>query len=212
MGKYFDALLIPGGGFTETGDLPKWTKRRLDRAAELWNGEYVITLSASTVHKPPELDSGGFPVYECTAAAHYLIAKGVQAAKILREHASYDTIGNAYFSRVMHTDPRHWRKLLVITSEFHIKRTEEIFRWVFSLNDPQPPYSIEFVSVTDKGIEPKILLPRIKKEKASLADVAALKKRIRTLQDFHDWLFTSHGAYSVSTKPKRHRGDILETY
>lgn len=212
MTKYFDAVLIPGGGFTKTGDLPKWTKRRLDRAAELRKDEYVITLSAGTVHKPPQLDSRGFPVYECTAAAHYLIERGVVPRKILQEHASYDTIGNAYFARVIHTDPRQWRKLLVVTSEFHARRAEEIFRWVFNLGNPQPPYKIEFVSVTDKGIDPKILLPRIRKEKASLANVAVLNKRIGTLQDFHDWLFTTHGAYSVSMKPKMHRGVILETY
>lgn len=212
MTESFDAILVPGGGLTKAGDIPEWTKRRLDRAAELWNDEYVITLSAGTVHKAPQLDNEGFPVYECTVAAHYLIERGVESGKIVQEHASYDTIGNAYFARAIHTEPRQWRKLLVITSEFHTKRTEEIFRWIFSLSDPQPPYKIEFISVTDKGIDPKILLPRIRKEKASLANVAALNKRIKTLQDFHDWLFTTHGAYSVSMKPKRHRGDILETY
>ena len=115
MSKY-DAIIIPGGGVRENGALPLWVTRRLDRAVELHSGEYIITLSAGTVHKTAILNESGFPVFESAAGANYLLKQGMKPEKILSETISYDTIGNAYFARIIHVDPMELRKLLVITS------------------------------------------------------------------------------------------------
>jgi hypothetical protein len=208
----FEVILVPGGGLTGRGELTEWARRRLDKALEIANGEYIITLSAGTVHKPPVLDKNGYPLFESFVAADYLVKKGMDPEKILREWASYDTIGNAYFTRVIHTDPRKWRRLKVITSEFHMPRTKEIFRWIFSLDAPKPPYQLDFISVTDKGIDPDIILPRVEKEKDSLKKLYELKERISTLKEFHIWLFTYHGAYAVAAEPKRESGNVLDSY
>jgi len=212
LGNPFDAILIPGGGLLKGGRLPVWTKRRLDKALEIRKDEYIITLSAGTVHKAPQLNRKGYPLFECVRAADYLMKNGLSPKKILTEHASYDTLGNAYFARVIHTETRKWRKLLVITSNFHLKRTQEIFQWVFSLDSPRPAYNLEFVGVADDGIDKQVLLARIKKEKDSLRKVRRLKKKITSLQKFHNWIFTNHGAYSAFVKPQRHKGRILESY
>lgn len=212
MQKYYDAILIPGGGLTKEGRLPEWSKQRLDKALEIYGGEYIITLSAGTVHKPPVLDKKEFPLFESSVAASYLVKKGINPTKVLREWASYDTVGNAFFTRVIHTDPRGWRKLLVISSEFHLARTQDIFDWIFTLDKPKPPYELKFISVTDEGIDPRILLPRIEKEKASLESLQKVKERIVNLEEFHMWMFTNHGAYTVAAKPLRESGDILKSY
>ena len=58
---------------------------------------------------------------------------------MLEENWSLDTIANAFFLRTIHTDPAGWtrleevledvyRRLLVINNEFHMPRTEEIFK------------------------------------------------------------------------------------
>jgi hypothetical protein len=208
----YDAILIPGGGLTKDGKLTKWFKRRLDKALEITNSEYIIHLSDGTVHKPPILNEDGYTLFESNVAAAYLLERGIDPKKILREWMSYDTIGNAYFARVVHTDPRGWRRLAVITSEFHMPRTKEIFRWVFSLDDPKPSYQLDFISVTDNGIEPDIILPRIEREKDSLETIRQIKEQISTLNEFHTWLFTNHGAYAVAAKPKRESGKILDSY
>src|SRR5574341_227154 len=109
----YDAILIPGGGVREGGDLPLWTKRRLDRAIETQRGEFIITLSAGTLHRPPPSDADGFPIFESIAAAAYLVRRGIEPRRILAETCSYDTIGNAFFSRVVHVDPLGLRKLLI---------------------------------------------------------------------------------------------------
>ncbi len=54
------------------------------------------------------------------------------AERIWAETASLDTIGNAYFARVIHTDPAGLRRLLVVNSAFHMPRT----RMIFDLNRP----------------------------------------------------------------------------
>lgn len=212
MNTACDAILIPGGGLTREGKLTKWSKRRLDKALEIMSGEYIITLSAGTVHKPPILDKEGYPLFESSVAAGYLVERGIDPEKILREWTSYDTIGNAYFARVIHTDPRGWRRLVVITSEFHVPRTKEIFKWIFSLGDPKPPYQFDFISVTDKGIDPDIILPRAEREKDNLKKLLKVKEQISTLNKLHTWLFTKHGAYAVAAKPKRESGDAFGSY
>ena len=196
----------------DDGGLPIWTKRRLDRAIAVQRGEYILTLSAGTVYKPPILDKEGYPIFESVAAANYLASQGIPARRILTETCSYDTIGNAYFSRVIHVEPRHFKRLMVITSEFHLPRTKSIFEWVYSLDVLADFFDIHFEPVTDEGIDKGILEARREKEKTSLASLVEISSRIRTLPQFHEWLFTEHGAYSISAKPQRLTGEVLKTY
>lgn len=191
----YDAILIPGGGVREAGELPVWVQRRLDRAVELYSGQYLITLSAGTVHRPPPLDRDGFPIPESIAAGKYLIEHGIPPHRVLPEACSYDTIGNAYFSRVVHTEPQGLRRLLIVTSSFHMPRTEAIFRWVYGL--PPNHYDLEFERVPDEGIELEDLSARKEREAQSLEKLNALIPRISTVSQLHQWLFTEHQAYAV---------------
>ena len=104
----FDAILIPGGGLLPDGKPPRWVRERLDKAIEIADARFFVTLSRGTVHKAPPLDERGFPIDESTASAMYLLDRGVPEDRILTETASLDTIGNAYFSRVIHIDPWRW--------------------------------------------------------------------------------------------------------
>ncbi len=192
----YDCLLIPGGGLIDAETLPLWVTRRLDRALKVYAGETIITLSAGTTYKPPPLDSRGFPILESIAAARYLIAHGIDPDKVLTETVSYDTIGNAYFARVIHANPAGFRHLHVITSAFHLPRTETIFRWVFGLA-PTQPYALTFESVPDDGIATDTLTARIDKERASLERLHALIPTIHTLTDLHRWLYSEHAAYAM---------------
>lgn len=208
----YDAILIPGGGVRQGGELPLWTRRRLHRAVQRQAGEYLITLSAGTVHKPTLLDDYGFPIYESAAAARYLMEQGIDGRQVLMETVSYDTIGNAYFSRVIHVAPLGLQKLLIITSEFHMLRTEAIFRWVYGLDAPRGGYDLCFESVSDEGIDKESVLSRKKREQESLERLLTFKDKITTLRQFHNWLFSDHDIYSASLQPKRTAGSILGTY
>jgi hypothetical protein len=170
---------------------------RFDRALELSDGALLMPLSAGTPHRPPPLDARGFPITEARAGAEYLVARGADPRRILVEASSWDTIGNACFSRTLHAIPRGLERLLVVNSAFHMPRTEAVFRWVYALDGPGPRCAVEFETVPDIGIEPEILQARMEKEAARLSALDALRRRIATLSELHRWLFAEHCAYAA---------------
>jgi uncharacterized SAM-binding protein YcdF (DUF218 family) len=67
------------------------------------------------------------------ACADYLMKHNVPAQQLLRETSSYDTIGNGYFAAVIHAIPRRWQQIMVVTSEFHMARSQAVFETIFAL-------------------------------------------------------------------------------
>jgi hypothetical protein len=208
--SHFDAILIPGGGVRAGGQLPLWVERRLDRAIARRGDAWLIALSAGTTHRPPPLDSRGFPIIEAAAEADYLLRNGVPPNRILMEAASYDTIGNAYFSLVIHVQPRRFERLLVVTSEFHVRRTEALFRWIYGL---ARPFDLHFEATPNDGIEARSLASRREKEDAALHTLPDLINRIHSLADLHQWMFREHGAYAAGKIADRSSDpELLDTY
>lgn len=195
--RRFDAVIVPGGGLRGGSKLPPWVENRFDKATEVAEGAFIIPLSAGTPHKPPPLDASGRPIFESIVGADYLRGRGYPAELILIEASSYDTIGNAYFARVIHTDPARLHKLAVVTSQFHMQRTEAIFRWIFSVPPDASAYDLTFITVPDTGMAPEVLVARRQKEEASLPQVCRLAEKYRTLRSVHDWLFSAHRAYTA---------------
>lgn len=209
----YDAILIPGGGVRAGGELPEWSKRRFDRALTYRDTRYIICLSAGTSHRPPPLDEKGFPIYESVAGARYLLAAGVDESKIVTETCSYDTIGNAYFSRLIHVQPLRLKRLLVITSEFHFPRTKEIFTWVYGLETGYLEVNLDFVAVSDEGLDAGMLAARREKEAAGLENVKKLGRSIRSLGELHQWLFTQHDAYRAGYRNTSNISDFaIDSY
>jgi len=192
--------MVPGGGVREDGVLPSWVRRRLDRAIELRGDAYIVALSAGTTYRPPPLYPTGFPICESVAAAKYLLAAGVPRKSILVETQSWDTIGNAFFSRVIHADPLEMNRLLVITSDFHFARTELAFRWVYGLIPADLSRQLDFAAVTDPEMDPAVFVARQEKERQSLESLKSLTKTIATIQEFHCWLFSAHNAYNADQR------------
>jgi hypothetical protein len=207
-----DAVLVLGGGVRTGGELPAQVVRRFDRAIELARGAPIVCLSAATVHRPPPLNEEGFPWFESAAGAAYLLAKGVPANRIQVEALSHDTIGNAYFSKLLHVDPPGWRRVLVITSEFHMQRSRAIFEWVYGLTPGR--YQLQFEATPDQGFDPILVERRRVKEAAALRALEPIMARIRDLDSFHRWIYTEHQAYTAQgwVSRKASSGDIVEIY
>jgi hypothetical protein len=197
--------VIPGGGLLEGGRIPPWVENRLKGAMEIGAGAVpILCLSAGTTHKPLPLDARGRPIFESVAGARWLRESGYPDRLLFTEAASWDTVGNAYFARTLHTDPAGWRRLAVITSEFHMPRTEAIFRWVFGASSgetlPRVGYALEFIAVPDCGMAPDALMARREKEAESLARLPDLTAKLPSLPKIHRWLFTEHRAYAAAAK------------
>ncbi len=203
----FDAVLIPGGGVSETGELPEYVKARFELARTV-DTRFWIALSAATPHRPPR------PKFEAHAGALYLAELGIPPERILTETSSFDTIGNAWFARMLHTEPRGLLRLLVINSEFHIARTEAAFRWVFRAT-PEPGYELHFAATANTGVTAEALEERRRKEETALAGLQELAARIRTVEQLHAWINSEHEAYAWPLLAKAFApktGKILETY
>ena len=169
-------------------------------------------MSGGTVHKPPPLNENGYPIFESRAAAEYLVQQGLDPAQLLTEISSYDTIGNAYFSRLLFAEPIKMQQLLVITSDFHLPRTQAAFEWIYGLSPLAVNYQLDFESVPDRGFPPKTLKARIAREKKSLEKMRETQLGITTLDAFQSWFYSQHTAYAVTSQPDKAVGDVLESY
>lgn len=209
----YDVIFIPTGGLDRQKKPNQWVLRRLKKAIELKNQtRFIVPLGSGTPHKPVVLDKYSLQIKESVASANYLVSRGISKKRILVEKFSDDTIGNGYFSRLFFADPFNFKKVLVITSDHHMPRVRAIFEWIYSLTPKKNRYQLDFISVTDADINPKIIKARITKEKSSLKEVLRLRKKIKTLADFHRWLFTKHAVYSYGLKIRKISAKTLKTY
>ena len=126
--QQFDAILVLGGGvpLAPRKQLP-FVAARCQAAAAVWRAASIkpkiLCLSAGTAHCPQLLDARGSVVFEATASAAELIDAGVDEQDVFVETTSFDTIGNAFFARTDHCSLAGWKRLLIITSAFHMDRT-----------------------------------------------------------------------------------------
>jgi hypothetical protein len=184
----------------------------MDRAMQIAGSASIVCLSAGTVHRPPPLNEEGYPYIESAAGAAYLLDNGVPAGRIQVEASSYDTIGNAYFTKLLHVDPAGWRRLAVITSEFHMPRSRVVFEWVFGLE--RGKYWLHFEATPDDGIESNLLERRLEKEAGALRHLREVVTQIRDLPSLHKWLFTEHNAYTAQGWVARRASapEVVEIY
>jgi uncharacterized SAM-binding protein YcdF (DUF218 family) len=62
--------------------------------------------------------------------------------KVITELNSRDTVGDAYFTKIHLALMLNWRNLCVVTSKYHVERTQEIFNFIYGNN-----FSVEVVGV-----------------------------------------------------------------
>lgn len=200
----YDSIFVLAGGINKNGECYEWVKRRLDLAVKLYNfsNKNIFCLGGGSYHTPPILNEKKFMIHESTACAEYLIKKGVNSKKILKDWSSFDTIANGVFGYNNFIIPFKLKKIVVITSEFHMNRTEAIFNWINNLYDNV--VQIKFLSVSDRNIDDDLISIRTIRENQSLDN---LKKNVilkySSLQEMLNWFYTEHKAYCSTSEIDR---------
>lgn len=205
-----DAILIPGGGLQANGEVTPWVRERLEAARRLEDrARYLITLSKGTIYKAPVMIDG-VPIHESVAGKRYLIASGVPEEKIIVETESLDTLGNAFYARTLYTDTRQLRRLLILTSGFHmVVRAFNIFYWVFNL-PPENGYEIHKLSTPNVGFTAESLTARLRKELESTRHFMALEQKIKTLSQLADYMHSPE--YKNGAQAQEQNLDVLRSY
>ena len=216
-----DAVIVLGGGLRvpfdpiaqPLGDIPPWAVRRLDGAAQIrqsFGEKTKIAISGGgSPHGLPVIHpETGQVVHEGTAYAEYLImTHAISPLQILKESSSYDTVGNGYFSAMIHAVPSSWRNVIIVTSEFHMPRSRAIFEKVYELvNDSVlrgsgKDIALTFAAVSDDGLfdeDPLVLEARKEKERESIATWKKNTDWMTSLHEFHEWFYATHLCYSCS--------------
>jgi uncharacterized SAM-binding protein YcdF (DUF218 family) len=200
----------------------------------------ILCLSAGTAHVPQLLSADGLPIWESTACAAYILSKSnnkninatttndnnsimIPPESIYAETTSYDTIGNAYFSRTSHTEFNGWRKLLIVTNAFHMTRTMKIFDWVYSvpadivstrtttgLQQLSSPYELYFLESPNAGMASEVVAARKEREVSSSESVDYLSKKYSTLREVYKFLTREHSLYAANRLVERGRATAAD--
>jgi len=202
-----DAIIILGGGRPSTLlNPPSFVKNRCDVAAKIHNKAKaqgirvpLVTLSAGTAHASQLLNSHGRPIWEASASAAYMVKEhGVSPKDILMETTSWDTIGNAYFARTQIVEYTEWKRIWVVTSNFHMPRSKAIFDWIFQCSGgTKTGYELSYIETENVGLTDVQVKARQEREARSLANVHRQAKEYPTLRDVMFFLLQDHGMYSV---------------
>ena len=224
----FDAILVLGGGVPSSPtEPPTYVQRRCDSVAKLMHAlqerkeassssiiPSVICLSAGTAHLPQFITPhNGLPLWESTASAAYLMQHPeypVPEQYVFVETTSYDTISNAFFTRSTFTDINGWRRLLVVTNEFHIHRSKAIFDWVFSAtregddSSKTSNYELFYLSCNNVGLSDEAVEARRSHERRGEKNVVEnLATKYTTLKDVLEFLTTNHDFYTANKLVKK---------
>ena len=192
-----DLIIVMAGGLDDKGQIHPWVKNRLDTAIDLYEQtpKLILCTGGGTYHKPPLLNKEKFVIHESTACAEYLIANGVKSSDVIKEWASYDSLASVYFCMLLCVIPRGFKKVGVITSNFHMKRVSMLFKWIFGLHSEE--YKFMFIQVKDIMDKEK-LQSRNQREKNSVQSLKNVIKDVNTLTKLNKWLYSEHKAYSCS--------------
>jgi uncharacterized SAM-binding protein YcdF (DUF218 family) len=195
--KKYDVVIILGGGLTDNGSPHPFVEERIRVGSEfLSDTRYFILSSRGTPHKPPPRNNADFPIDESISSAVFLskLLPDINPETILLDQWSLDTIGNAWFALVSFIEPMQLSNVLVVTSNFHMPRSEAVFRHIFSLSSTT--INVHFVSSDDVGIDEEVLTLRQTKEAKSLQNWLNTMKICTTKQKMAHFLFVEHGAYN----------------
>jgi uncharacterized SAM-binding protein YcdF (DUF218 family) len=146
--KAYDAILTLGNGLTEDWKLPDVVSSRLRKIADLYFQKVsskIIVCGRWSINW--DIEGVKPPTTEAEEMRKALSGLGISDKDIIKEEWSRDTIGNAYFSKIKIIKPNSFRSILIVCSDFHLKRAQFLFRKIFGVE-----YATDFLTTpTESG-------------------------------------------------------------
>lgn len=206
-------LFILAGGQLDNGDINNWVKERLDLVIKICKekkNSKIYCIGGGTYHKVPILNKYKYVIHESTSCANYLINNNIDYNNIKKEWSSYDTVANGFFSFLNFIIPLQLTKIYLITSKFHMNRVKIIFNFMknlFKLN-------IEIIYLeTNNNMDYELLTLREEREKESIKNFNIEMNNINNINDFFDWFYIKHKAYSsINYKKNNINNEVIKTY
>jgi uncharacterized SAM-binding protein YcdF (DUF218 family) len=186
-----DVIIVLGGGIRENGELVPTAQERVEKAVELYkknvarkilmSGRYGISIKYIPIKT------------EAKAMKEHAMSLGVPEEDILTEETSRDTLGNAYFTKTKFLEPRGWKNIMVITTNFHLERAKAFFTKILGEG-----YDIDFEAT-------EVILPEEKDKKVVERGEKIFAFWMNKLGDGDEehikkLIFEEHPAYSENPK------------
>ncbi|ADD67418.1 protein of unknown function DUF218 [Denitrovibrio acetiphilus DSM 12809] len=122
----YSAIIVLANLMDREGFLNEETSRRMDLAIEEFNKDkapWMITCGWDY------RDDSSIKIAD--AMKKYAKEKNIPVDRIIVELNSRDTVGDAIFTKNNIVKNKEWKKILVVTSDYHVDRTRKIFEFVY---------------------------------------------------------------------------------
>lgn len=125
-----DAVIVLANQMNKKGLLNFESKARANKAVEILNGLEIPNIVTCGWAYRKDSD-----VKIADAFKSYIIdSLGVNPNKVITELNSRDTVGDAYFTKINLALIFNWKRLCVVTSDYHVDRAQEIFNFIYGSN------------------------------------------------------------------------------
>lgn len=122
----FDCIIVLANEMDKEGNLNLESVARIKLASDSYfnNPSATLITCGWNYRKDSKLFIGD-------VMKNYAVKLGVPFNKIITENNSRDTVGDAFFTKLIILKNTKWKKLLIITSDYHVIRTSKIFKFIY---------------------------------------------------------------------------------
>jgi uncharacterized SAM-binding protein YcdF (DUF218 family) len=136
-----DAVIVLANQMDENGLLNSESKARANKAVEIFNESAISHIVTCGWNYRNDSD-----IKIADAFKSYIVnSLGVNRSKVITELNSRDTVGDAYFTKINLALTLNWKYLCVVTSDYHVKRTQEIFSFIYGNDFSVDVYGVSVV-------------------------------------------------------------------
>ncbi|MFL0797182.1 MAG: YdcF family protein [Cellvibrionaceae bacterium] len=130
----YAAIIVLGNLMSKEGVLNVESSLRVDAAVNAFNGnEAPVIVTCGWAYR----DDSDINIADAMKA-YAISVKCLPEHVVIPETTSRDTVGDAVFTKKYLAEWKDWREILVVTSDYHAERAEEIFRFVYG-----PDYRVD---------------------------------------------------------------------